>query len=103
MIGEAAGFISASSLEGISYALDSAEILKSVLLRDTPDMNHAYRKATRKIRLKLYGKILKSRALTSAFSRKWIMRSGVAHIPQGDHSAPQIMAETGQMKQGTCP
>lgn len=97
LIGEAAGFISASSLEGISYALDSAEILKSVLLRDTPDMNHAYRKATRKIRLKLYGKILKSRALTSAFSRKWIMRSGVAHIPQGDHSAPQIMAETGQM------
>ena len=80
LIGEAAGFISASSLEGISYALDSAEILKSVLLRDTPDMNHAYRKATHKLRLKLYGKILKSRALTSAFSRKWIMRSGVAHI-----------------------
>ncbi len=44
-------------------------------------MNHAYRKATHKLRLKLYGKILKSRALTSAFSRKWIMRSGVAHIP----------------------
>ena len=103
MIGEAAGFISASSLEGISYALDSAEALKSVLLRDAPDMNHAYRKATRKLRLKLFGKILKSRALTSAFSRKWIMRSGVAHIPQGDHSVSQLIAETGQMRQGICP
>ncbi|KAE9797562.1 colicin M resistance protein CbrA, partial [Escherichia coli] len=42
-------------------------------------------------------------ALTSAFSRKWIMRSGVAHIPQGDHSAPQIKAETGQIRRSICP
>ena len=81
LIGEAAGFISASSLEGISYALDSAEILKSVLILDRKDMNLAYRHATRKLRLKLYGKILKSRILTAACIRKWIMQSGVAHIP----------------------
>ncbi|NDO82293.1 colicin M resistance protein CbrA [Citrobacter sp. NCU1] len=82
LIGEAAGFISASSLEGISYALDSAEILKSVFMQDTQNLNDAYRSATRKLRIKLYGKIIKSRMLTSALSRKWIMQSGVAHIPQ---------------------
>ncbi|MEG0534045.1 MAG: colicin M resistance protein CbrA, partial [Citrobacter sp.] len=76
-----------------SYALDSAESLKSVLLRDAPDMNHAYRKATRKLRVKLFGKILKSRALTSAFSRKWIMRSGVAHIPSSQEEQPAVTAD----------
>lgn len=83
LIGEAAGFISASSLEGISYALDSAEILKSVLMQSVDNWNTAYRQATRRLRLKLYGKIIKSRMLTSAASRKWIMQSGIAHIRQG--------------------
>ena len=82
LIGEAAGFISASSLEGISYALDSAEILRSVLLKLPEKLNTAYRRATRKLRLKLFGKIVKSRCLTAPALRKWIMRSGVAHIPQ---------------------
>lgn len=56
LIGEAAGFISASSLEGISYALDSAEILRSVLLKQPEKSNAAYWRATRKLRLKLFGK-----------------------------------------------
>lgn len=62
LIGEAAGFISASSLEGISYALDSAEILRSVLLKQPEKLNTAYRRATRKLRLKLFGKIVKADA-----------------------------------------
>ncbi|WP_368544399.1 colicin M resistance lipid reductase CbrA [Enterobacter soli] len=82
LIGEAAGFISASSLEGISYALDSADILSPILTGAPENANGAYRKATRALRIKLYGKIIKSRMLTSAWSRKWIMKSGVAHIPQ---------------------
>lgn len=88
LIGEAAGFISASSLEGISYALDSAEILKSVLIKDAPEMNRAYRKATRKLRCKLYGKILKSRCLTAPILRNAIMRSGIAHIPLSQDDQP---------------
>ena len=44
--------------------------------------NAAYWRATRKLRLKLFGKIVKSRCLTAPALRKWIMRSGVAHIPQ---------------------
>lgn len=82
LIGEAAGFISASSLEGISYALDSTDILRSVLLKQPEKLNTAYWRATRKLRLKLFGKIVKSRCLTAPALRKWIMRSGVAHIPQ---------------------
>ncbi|MDY5376397.1 MAG: colicin M resistance protein CbrA, partial [Escherichia coli] len=45
-------------------------------------INAAYWHATRKLRLKLFGKIVKSRCLTAPALRKWIMRSGVAHIPQ---------------------
>lgn len=85
LIGEAAGFISASSLEGISYALDSADILANVLIKEANDANRAYWRNTRKLRIKLYGKIVKSRCLTAPALRKWIMQSGVAHIPQTDH------------------
>lgn len=92
LIGEAAGFISASSLEGISYALDSAEILHGIFGQETADKNNAYRKATRKLRLKLYGKILKSRVLTSAITRRWIMQSGVAHIPVTQDDQPTVNA-----------
>jgi flavin-dependent dehydrogenase len=81
LIGEAAGFISASSLEGISYALDSAEILNSVLKNKAEDPNDAYWRATRKLRIKLYGKIIKSRCLTAPGLRKLLMQSNVAHIP----------------------
>lgn len=90
LIGEAAGFISASSLEGISYALDSAEILSEVFRQQAENANRAYHKATRSLRIKLYGKILKSRALTSASSRKWIMRSGIAHVPLNYEEQPAI-------------
>lgn len=81
LIGEAAGFISASSLEGISYALDSAEILNNVLTQKTTDLNAAWWRATRKLRLKLYSKIIKSRCLTAPGLRKLIMQSNIAHIP----------------------
>lgn len=93
LVGEAAGFISASSLEGISYALDSAEILYGVLSQETADKNRAYQKATRKLRIKLYGKILKSRILTSAKVRKWIMQSGVGHIPVTQDEQPAASAD----------
>ncbi|EKR2077284.1 TPA_asm: FAD-binding protein [Salmonella enterica subsp. salamae] len=81
LIGEAAGFISASSLEGISYALDSAELLNNVLKQNAADLNAAWWRATRKLRLKLYSKIIKSRCLTAPGVRKLIMHSNIAHIP----------------------
>lgn len=93
LIGEAAGFISASSLEGISYALDSADRLNAVLTRHAADKNSAYRKVTRQLRIKLYGKILKSRILTSALTRKRVMQSGVAHIPLAQDEQPAVQTD----------
>ncbi|MDF7666425.1 FAD-binding protein [Orbaceae bacterium ESL0727] len=80
LIGEAAGFISASSLEGISYALDSAEILSKVLNSHHPKPNNCYYKRTFPLRLKLYSKILKAKILTTPFWRKLIMKSRIKHI-----------------------
>ncbi|MEG0455824.1 MAG: hypothetical protein RR559_10855 [Bacteroides sp.] len=74
----------------LKWGVDSAEILKSVLLQETVDKNKTYHKATRKLRIKLYGKILKSRALTSALTRKWIMQSGMAHIPLSQEVEPAV-------------
>ena len=93
LIGEAAGFISASSLEGISYALESADRLNAVLTRHAADKNSAYRKVTRQLRIKLYGKILKSRILTSALTRKRVMQSGVAHIPLAQDEQPAVQTD----------
>ncbi|WP_330986013.1 MULTISPECIES: FAD-binding protein [Enterobacterales] len=81
LIGEAAGFISPSSLEGISYALDSAEIVSRVLAKGQGSLNRQYRQATLKLRLKLLSKIVKSRLLTTPVLRGLLMKSGIQHIP----------------------
>lgn len=80
LVGEAAGFISASSLEGISYALDSAQILSDVLSSGPDDACTCYRRRTLGLRIKLMGKVFKNRCLTTPWLRKLIMQSGVAHI-----------------------
>ncbi|MCC8123759.1 MAG: FAD-binding protein [Oscillospiraceae bacterium] len=78
-IGEAAGFISPSSLEGISYAIDSAYLL-SQCLNTHSDPNMAYRYKTRKIRLKLFFKYAKHPFMYHPFLRKLVMKSGVSSI-----------------------
>lgn len=80
LIGEAAGFISASSLEGISYAFDSAEILSKILNDNTSQPNRVYQKNTLKLRLKLFSKIVKAAILTSPLLRKIIMKSNISHV-----------------------
>lgn len=57
LIGEAAGYISPSSLEGISSAINSGYILSRAIADKHP--NRSYFKRTLKIRLKLYMKLLK--------------------------------------------
>lgn len=82
LLGEAAGFISASSFEGISSALISAR----TLARSFADSSEAarvlssYQKHTAKLRLKLYLKSFKRWALCTPFTRKMIMTSGVQSI-----------------------
>lgn len=47
LVGEAAGFVSFSTLEGISGAMRSSEILSEILNRNEPNAHNAYAKATR--------------------------------------------------------
>ncbi|MBQ7302979.1 MAG: FAD-binding protein [Clostridia bacterium] len=86
LIGEAAGFISASSFEGISSAVLSGRLLAEAFA----DGAHAsavakgYRRRTRKLRLKLYLKTFKRRLLCSPFCRAMIMKSGLQSIEKYD-------------------
>ena len=61
LIGEAAGFISPSSLEGISYALESAYILSQVFNSGSESslLDKNYHRRTRKLRGKVFSKNLK--------------------------------------------
>ncbi|MBQ8498085.1 MAG: FAD-binding protein [Clostridia bacterium] len=78
LIGEAAGFISASSFEGISYALLSGEALAKSI--DTAHPAMTYRAKTAKLRLKAKEKSLKRDILASDILREIIMRSGITAI-----------------------
>lgn len=85
LLGEAAGFISPSSLEGMSYALDSAEKLAAIFNASGKDCDVAslfeqYRAGTRKIRLKLLTKILKNPFMYNPQLRTLVMKSGITAI-----------------------
>ena len=82
LIGEAAGFISASSFEGISSAIMSAKLLADAFgeQKEIEKIQKAYRKKTKKLRFKLYIKTFKRAVLCSPFLRKIIMKSGFTAI-----------------------
>jgi flavin-dependent dehydrogenase len=80
LIGESAGFISPSSLEGISYAVDSGYLLSQCFNRSTQSPYWQYRRGTRKIRMKLFLKYLKRPFMYHSFARKIIMKSGITSI-----------------------
>ena len=87
MIGEAAGFISPSSLEGISWALTSATHLAKVLLENGEDDKHrAYRRETRGLRTKLFFKALKCPFLYHPILRSLVMASAVQSIDMINHA-----------------
>lgn len=79
LVGEAAGFISASSFEGISSALLSARLLAEAFgaAEKDGDVQRLYEKSTHKLKFKLYTKIQKRRVLCSPFLRGVIMKSGI--------------------------
>lgn len=84
LLGEAAGLISASSFEGISSAMLSARMLARAFDCASPSkIAKAYRKATRKLRYKLYTKTIKRKILCSPALRFCIMKSGVQAIKKG--------------------
>ncbi|MBQ3490032.1 MAG: hypothetical protein IJA86_05550 [Clostridia bacterium] len=79
LIGEAAGMISPSSFEGISYALLSSEALAQAFNSKEP--HKKYFTLTKKLRLKLRQKAIKRDILASPSLRSKIMRSGITAIP----------------------
>lgn len=80
LIGEAAGLISSSSLEGISYAMQSACILAKVLNKKLLNSNNTYMKKTLKMRAKLKLKIFKRPFMYNKLLRKIVMKSELQTI-----------------------
>jgi flavin-dependent dehydrogenase len=80
LLGEAAGFISPSSCEGISGALDSAYLLSRVFNAGASDVLRAYRRAAVRLRARYLWKIVKADVLCSRGLRRLIMKSRFRHI-----------------------
>ena len=82
LLGEAAGFISSSSFEGLSSAILSGKLLAESFYkaRRYNAVQRIYRKSTRRLRAKLYLKTLKRKLLCSSTIRKLIMKSGIQSI-----------------------
>ncbi len=82
LVGEAAGAISPSSAEGISYALKSSVYLAKSLEEGIDGFLDRYKQDVKDIRLNLLIKNLKSPALYNPFLRRLAMKSGLQSIGQ---------------------
>ncbi len=77
LLGEAAGWISPSSAEGLSYAFKSALLLAEAL-RKTPDgFERRYHEKTKTLRRNIFLKNLKSHFIFNPTLRKTVMRSNL--------------------------
>lgn len=86
LIGEAGGFISASSFEGISSAMLCGQYLAEAFAHGTSkeDILRRYQHLTRVLRLKLWTKTVKRAVLCSPILRYCIMKSGIQSITRSD-------------------
>ena len=82
LLGEAAGFISASSFEGLSSAMLSGKLLADAFVegKALSDIQVIYRKSTAPLRLRLRIKSVKRKLLCDPTVRALIMRSGIQSI-----------------------
>ena len=80
LIGEAAGLISPSSLEGISFAINSARILAEVLNKKNPAADKVYGIKIIPMRIKIFTKVLKCPFMYVPSLRKIVMKSGLSSI-----------------------
>ena len=82
LLGEAAGFISASSFEGLSSAMYSGKVLADAFAegKSYTEIQKEYRKNTNSLRCKLRMKSVKRALLCNPFIRDIIMRSGLQCI-----------------------
>ena len=80
LLGEAAGFISPSSLQGISYALDSGAQLARALEQGPEGAEERYRRLTAGLRLQLMSKLCKNPVLYTPWIRRMILETGVGSM-----------------------
>lgn len=80
LIGEAAGFISPSSLEGLSSAMVSGTLAARALQSGKKDRCRVYCRLTLGLRFKLFLKLFKCPFMYAPFLRKCVMQSGVQSI-----------------------
>ena len=82
LMGEAAGFISASSFEGLSSAMFSGKMLADAFTKGTShgEVQKLYKRSTRSLRRKLRMKSIKRTFLCTPFTRRLIMKSGLQSI-----------------------
>ena len=83
LVGEAAGAISPSSAEGISYALKSSLYLAQSLQGGLDGFLDRYKRKVKDIRINLCMKNVKSPAMYHPAIRRWIMKSGLLSITHG--------------------
>lgn len=77
LIGEAAGWISPTSAEGLSYAFRSALALAKSVQASTGNLISEYRRNTASLRMNIRGKNLKAPFMYNPFLRKLALSSGL--------------------------
>lgn len=80
LVGEAAGLISPSSAEGISYALKSGELLALAISQHKEQFVNAYRQSCLSLKHNIFNKNIKLHAMYRPALRKLIMRSGITSL-----------------------
>ena len=83
LIGEAAGFISPSSAEGLSYAFRSAMKLNEALGPSIQGWKRRYKKGTLSIKANIFIKNIKSLFIYNSFLRNLIFKTGISTIKRG--------------------
>ena len=77
LVGEAAGLISPSSSEGISFAIRSGYLLAMALNESLTDFRKPYIKSLLKIRISISLKNIKAGLMYNKAIRKWIIKCGL--------------------------
>jgi flavin-dependent dehydrogenase len=92
LIGEAAGWISPSSAEGLSYAFRSALAMSEAMRHGLEDFLDLYRQGTSSLRRNIWIKNLKVNFLYIPGFRRLVMRCGFGslevHEPEGTYKLP---------------
>lgn len=84
LVGEAAGFVSPSSAEGISFALESGAAFAAALAAGgVAGAAERYRAATAPLRRKVLSKVLKGALLDQSLLRGLALASGIGSVPVG--------------------